>query len=184
MTTETVTVAFVNAPKDGKAYGSIKTQDGKFISVHGDKLGQFQKGGSYVVEYETTEKGYHNFKRLVSNGNTPQAAPAGAPPRADDLATAERIFVCGAVNNAVAAGHSTDWPSLVALVNNLRNAFAFTFGGRQPPQPHQLQQVPQQQAPQYQPLTGGGATGYAPMAPTHTGGGPVREDGVPFAPER
>ncbi len=176
MTTETITVAYVNAPKDGKAYGSIKTQDGKFISVHGDKLGQFQKGGSYVVEYETTEKGYHNFKRLVSNGNTPQAAPAGAPPRADDLATAERIFVCGAVNNAVAAGHSTDWPSLVALVNNLRNAFAFTFGGRQPPQP----QAPQQR----QPLTGQAATGYAPMPPTHTGGGPLREDSVPFSPER
>ena len=173
MTTETVTVAFVNAPKDGKPYGSIKTQDGKFISVHGDKLNLFQKGGSYVVEYETTEKGYHNFKRLGSNGNTPQAGPnPHTAPRADDLATAERIFVCGVVNNAVSAGQSTDWPSLVPLINNARNAFAFTFGGRQPPQ----QQAPQQR----QPLTGQAATGYAPMPPTHTGGGAIRDEQIPF----
>lgn len=181
MPTETITVQYVNAPKDGKPYGSIKTASGKFISVHGDKLGQFQKGGSYVVEYETTDKGYHNFKRLVTNGGEAGPAPqAASSPRGDDLATAERIFVCGLVNNAVAGGHATDWPSLVALINHGRNAFAFTFGGRTPPQ---QQPANGASAPQRQPLTGQAATGYAPMPPT-TGGGPMREDSIPFMPER
>lgn len=174
MTTETVTVQYVNQPKDAsKSYGSIKTQDGKFISVHRDKLGLFQKGGSYVVEYETTDKGYHNFKRIVSAEPGPGHNSQGATPpaRNEDLATAERIFVCGIVNAAVGAGHSTDWGSLVPLVNNARNAFAFTFGGRTPPQ-----QAPVQQR---QPLTGQAATGYAPM-PGAQRTGEMIQDSVPF----
>lgn len=140
MPTETVTVQYVNPPKEaGKSYGSIKTQDGKFISVHKDKLNLFQKGGSYVVEYETTQQGYHNFKGLV--GGQTALPTAAAAPRQDDMATAERIFVCGVVNQSVAAGHSTAWPDLVTLINNARNAFAFTFGGRKPPQ-QQVQTAP------------------------------------------
>lgn len=172
MTTETVTVAFVNQPKEaGKSYGSIKTADGKFISVHRDKLGLFQKGGSYVVEYETTDRGYHNFKALVQQAGQANGHTAAPPARNEDLATAERIFVCGIVNAAVGAGHQTDWPSLVPLVNNARNAFAFTFGGRTPPQ-----QAPAQQR---QPLTGQAATGYAPM-PGAQRTGELVQDSVPF----
>jgi len=138
MPTETVTVQYVNPPKDGGSYGSIKTMDGKRISVHRDKLGLFQKGGSYVMEYETTQQGYHNFKRLAG-GSGP--SPAGANPRSasytrqDDPAVAERIYCCGIVNAAVAAlaeKGSLSAFALVGITNAAREAWRQTFGENAP----------------------------------------------------
>ena len=134
MPTETVTVQYVNPPKDGGSYGYIKTQDGKRISVHRDKLDLFQKGGSYVVEYETTQQGYHNFKRLAGGAGP---APAGANPRSasytrqDDPAVAERIYCCGIVNAAVPGLTQKGLLTagvLVQITNDARLAWRQTFG--------------------------------------------------------
>lgn len=184
MTIETVTVQYVNQPKAGKSYGSIKVADGRYISVHQDKLGLFRKDGTYVIETEQNGQ-YHNFKRIVSDQSA--SAPQGATPNSssgrNDDATAERIFVCGIVNAAVGAGHDLSGQGLVDLVRRCRKVWAYTFGGLHDPQAQALQPAqapasPPQQEPPSQPY-GHGATGYAPMPPTH-GNGPIPNESIPF----
>ena len=76
-----IEVAYVNPPKEGAKKGSIKTKDGKYISVWPDKLNQFTVGGRYSVNVDatTTDEGktFFSLKNVV--GSTPaQAGNAGA----------------------------------------------------------------------------------------------------------
>lgn len=68
-----VSVTFINGPKNpGGKYGSIKTNELGYVSVPVEKLGDFDKGGRYCIEY--TENGkYKNFARFA---NTPPAQAA------------------------------------------------------------------------------------------------------------
>lgn len=64
MPNASVTVQFVNQPKPGKKFGSIKTDELGYLSVKPENLSLFTKGAKYVVEY--TEKGeYKDFVRIV-----------------------------------------------------------------------------------------------------------------------
>jgi hypothetical protein len=71
MTTERVTVQYINEPKPGRKTGSIKTTDGRYFDVWPNLLPQFQKGKSYEIETESREynsKTYVTAKRIISNG--------------------------------------------------------------------------------------------------------------------
>lgn len=90
----TVTVQYVNQPREGKKMGSIKTEDGAYYSVNPSDLGQFQKGQTYSIEYdETTVNGrtFRNFKRIISS------APTGGDKE-------EMIFITGVVGRAMGSG--------------------------------------------------------------------------------
>ena len=102
MATATVTVKFVNQPREGKKKGNIKTADGQQYGVWADKLSQFQPGKTYEIEYESEEwqgKTYHNvkkFKEVAGQTNASAAANVGSNDRA--------MFITGIVGRAMGSG--------------------------------------------------------------------------------
>ena len=93
MPTANVVAKFVNAPRAGSRYGSIKDANGEYWSVPATMLTQFAVNGSYQVEYDTTDKDgktYKNIKKLMVGGPT-QPANLGKhyledPRKAEDIA--------------------------------------------------------------------------------------------------
>ena len=134
MLTSQVTVDYVNEPRDGKPFGSIKTKELGYVSVHPDNLGLFTKGQKYSINYETVVKGdreHHNFKSLA-NGFPEHDLPKAfqkSSQRSSEDATPERIYVCGIINSAIAhGGFALTLTNLVELTNTARSAWAQTFG--------------------------------------------------------
>src|SRR5437016_13153417 len=75
MPKETVTIAYVNQPKEGKKMGSIKTANGQYFNVYPDKLNLFEVGQTYAIEYDSREfqgKMYHNVKSVSPSSPTRQ----------------------------------------------------------------------------------------------------------------
>lgn len=71
----TVTVRYVNPPKDGGKRGSIKTIDDEFYGVWPETFHLFEPGRTYHVEYsERTQDGrtFRNVKK-VTPANSPAA---------------------------------------------------------------------------------------------------------------
>lgn len=100
MPTASIVVGYVNQPKEGKKMGSIKTKDGAYYNVWPDKLGQFQPGNSYDIEYTVNDQGYKTFK-CFSGGESVTRTPARAvssAPAAKSSSTAEEMFAMGFVN--------------------------------------------------------------------------------------
>lgn len=140
MPTETITVAGIWPPKEGRRTGSLKTTTGDWFDVWPDKIPQFSKGGTYVVEYATKESNgrvYKTVKAIVGAPGGTGPSPAGANPRSapytrqDDPAVAERIFVCGIVNAAVptlAAAGDLRTGTIAEIVRDAREAWRLTFG--------------------------------------------------------
>lgn len=98
MPVATVTVDFVNQPKEGKKFGSIKTKELEYISVKPEDLAKFSKGSKYQIEYTQTDQGYKNFVRIVAQSNG--VAPNGSR-NAD---SARDIYVTGVVGRAMGSG--------------------------------------------------------------------------------
>lgn len=105
MSTAKVTVAFVNPPKPGRKQGSIKTEDGVYIGVWPEMLGQFAKGGTYEIEYDsqTGKDGrvYHSLKKLVSGSNGAQAPLNPSAGGGQSHAKAAEMFAMGMLNRSV-----------------------------------------------------------------------------------
>lgn len=93
-----VTVDYVNQPKEGKRFGSIKCKELGYVSVKPADLGQFQPKSSYQIEYTTSEQGYHNFVRIVAKANG--HAPNGAP----NMENSRLMFIMGVVGRAMGSG--------------------------------------------------------------------------------
>jgi len=132
---QNVTIAFVNQPKVGKKNGSIKTKDGEMFGVPPEKLAMFQQGGQYQLEYSERQFNGQIYRTVV-------AAHLLAPPQAsggnkyspvtDNDATAERIFVCGALNAHIQSGQAEMSLSHIGnVVNMLRQVWSETFGSPQ-----------------------------------------------------
>jgi hypothetical protein len=65
---ETITVQYVNPPKEGKK-PSIKTTDGRYFNVDADALSAFAAGSTYEIESESWDfkgKTYHKIKSAKS----------------------------------------------------------------------------------------------------------------------
>lgn len=136
MTTATVTVKYVNHPKPGQKKGTIKAADGRIFGVWPDKLNQFQQNGTYEIDYDVEEwngKTYMTVK-VVRPVNQQQAQPghnSGGNGGGGSAYTAkdEQIFVCGALNNAIAArAVEPTTVSMMAFVNAARETWRGTFG--------------------------------------------------------
>jgi hypothetical protein len=103
-----ITVKYVNPPRPGKKMGSIKTTGDEYYNVWPDKLGLFNAGQNYNIEYDVNDQGFKSFKKLVgdsANGQVPvgtlAAARAHAPApatRSGGDAKAAEMFVMGFMN--------------------------------------------------------------------------------------
>jgi len=109
--TATITIKYVNAPKEGKSRGSIKGANNEFFGVPANKLSQFEPGMTYDIRY--TQDG--EWRTVVSGTlieperKSEPAATAGArtTPAASDAnrathpTDAERMWVCSLLNAAI-----------------------------------------------------------------------------------
>lgn len=124
----TVTVQFVNQPKPGRKFGSIKVENGDYISVSPEKLAYFQKGAQVDISYVITEQGYLNLKEIHS------APPSnGAPTRMGSSRGAGApdivMFVTGVVGRAMQSG-KFDASDIRRLTEYAHEAFSYTVEGK------------------------------------------------------
>lgn len=110
MNTKQITVKYINQPKTERGPGSVKDNQGVYWKVWRDQLATFREGGTYTVGY-TTEmyqgKEQYTVKEVQEVTGQVLTAPSIAPtpkPHTNGDNRDEHIFVCGIVNNAVAAG--------------------------------------------------------------------------------
>lgn len=138
-----VTVSELRPPAVGKKRGRIVASDNTLYQAAPELLGKMATGQNYNIVYKDETYGeltYRVAESAVPSGPSPSVAPAGRPPApqqarygSTDMPTAERIFVCGALN-AILANANTDpsklsVASLVVNVNLLRQTWLNTFGG-------------------------------------------------------
>lgn len=138
MATTTINVKFVNPAAAGKKNASIKTDDDQFFLVPPEMLGQFQQGGKYKVGYKSNVfKGvtYKYIETVEAAEASPIAKFQGGKYGATDMATAERIFVCGAMNamlhNQNTLPFTLTGDNLIERVNILRDVWRQTLGNPQ-----------------------------------------------------
>ena len=61
MQTATVEVKYVNPPKSGKQYGSIKDADNNIWPVKKDRIGDFEPNNQYELAYTEADNGFKNI---------------------------------------------------------------------------------------------------------------------------
>lgn len=135
MGTSTVTVAYVNPPKEGRKTGSIKTIDGAFYDVYPEKLGLFEHNGIYEIEYSEREyngRTYRTVTSVAGKGMAPPRQGGGGrnnqyrPTAPQD---AERMYVCALLASGIRAGVlDLSTVAVASATNALRAAWAETFG--------------------------------------------------------
>lgn len=126
MPTETVTVAFVNDPKPGKKYGSIKSEAGDYYSVKPDQLALFKKGGTYEIQFGFDKTGtYRNFERIAG------AAPSNATQASNGHTKSVEMFVMGTIGRALqGTGTFPDQDDLASWVRAARYAWDTGFAAK------------------------------------------------------
>ena len=155
MQTATVEVKYVNPPKDGKQYGSIKTASNDMWPVKADRIRDFEAGNTYELAWTEANNGFKNIigvKRIVPqaqpqpgqfeqfdarqpairNGAAPAAKPAAAAKeyyRPTAPRDSERMFVCAIAGHWIDTGRvDMTEDAMVDLVRSLRTVYARTFG--------------------------------------------------------
>lgn len=138
MQTLTAQVVYVNQPKSPKGPGSIKTADGEYLKVWPRDLWLFTPGKTYEIKYTSEDykgeeqKTAKDAKEIgVTNGGVKPAPgkPQNFVKPDTSITDAERIFVCGALNNAIHAQqvNVTSVTEVVAAGRALREAFRVIF---------------------------------------------------------
>lgn len=138
MPSVTVTAQYVNA-RQGNKPPSIKGRDGHYYNMDDEKFATVQQGGTYTIEYTETPgrlpgRTYKVVSRITpaQNGAAPQGG--GGKYGSQDMGTAERIFVCGALNATLSNPNfnlqEISPSGTIALVNMFRTAWKETFGGQ------------------------------------------------------
>ena len=141
MGTQTVSPIYINMPKPGKSYGSIKFANGNKMVGRAEVLGMMTKGNTYTVETETQRWGDGDVEVItkvsLANGSAPAATGNGAGEdqyqrRPTPAVDAERMFVAGGLNAVLPELFKRDGgitPSkLTDLVNLFRGTWSETFG--------------------------------------------------------
>lgn len=117
-----ITIKYVNAPREGKKFGSIKTPDGQTFWVPGALINEFSPGTTVDVPIQDAKWGA-NLVKVVAGSPSGDATPAPqaergswSPPRASVPAAPSQpaagnmdrkdalIFVTGVVGRAMGSG--------------------------------------------------------------------------------
>lgn len=127
-----ITIKYVNEVKPGKKNGSIKGIDDEIYGVPPGMLGNFQPRGTYTIDYSERKFNGQTYKTVTASqmvSPPSQGASGGGKYGNQSDATAERIFVCGALNAAISGGHvELSDVYLSNIVNILRSVWAETLG--------------------------------------------------------
>ena len=134
-----IRVNFVNQPDRNPKFGSIKIDppigESSYVSVPKNMLGLFSVGQRCTILYSSREyngKTYYTVDSVKSTANGAAAAPGGGRYGVTDDATAERIFVAGALNAAIRNGGLVpgDERGITEFVTRMRRVWANTFGNK------------------------------------------------------
>ena len=98
MPSATVTVRYVNPPKDGGKRGSIKTVDDEFYGVWPETFHLFEPGRTYRIEYSEKDIGgrtLRNVRKVMLAGSPSAPLPSASVPAASKSITeAEWQLIC------------------------------------------------------------------------------------------
>lgn len=153
--TATVEVKYVNPPKDGKQYGSIKSADNDSWPVKRDRIHEFEAGNAYELAYTEGNNGFRNIigvKRIVPaaprplqgeftviepqprNGatllarGTPQHQPQETAQPSTKATQNEQIFATGGIYRDIEMGRvGTSEDELVERTILWRNVYRRAF---------------------------------------------------------
>lgn len=143
--TAQITVRYVNPKQPGKKNASIKTNEGDLYFVAPEMLDKFEVGGKYNIQYKVNEFRGTKYNHIESVARIAAPVPNQSSSTHNsitkatfgsvDMETAERIFVCGAIN-AMLSNQNTmpftlDQGDIVQRVNILRAVWRDTFGNPQ-----------------------------------------------------
>jgi hypothetical protein len=117
-----ITVKYVNAVKPGKKNGSIKGTDEDIYGVPPHMLANFQQGATYTIDYSERVFNGQTYKTVTTSQMVSAAPTEGSgggkyAPVGD--ATAERIFVCGALNAHISSGQAEISAAYIGNVVNI-----------------------------------------------------------------
>jgi hypothetical protein len=127
--TAEITVQFVNDPKPGKKWGSVKDTNGNYYGGPPGMLRQFQVGETCKIEFELGGND-GTLKALKHKVAIPQALarPVAVPPRArTNPVDSEQIFVTALMKGFLNQGDTAT--DIIGKINILRDAYRNTFGG-------------------------------------------------------
>lgn len=144
MLTTTITVARKTAPKPGKKNWTIMSPEEVFYSVPPAVASNITQGGRYSLQYEEatfndiifnmvkSAKVYEPAQSSGQAGAAAQTRPSYGKYGSTDDVTAERIFVCGAVNAALTNGSlDPSRTAIMAFVIDLRAVWRNSLGHTQ-----------------------------------------------------
>lgn len=122
-----IVVRYVNEVKPGKKNGSIKGTDDEIYGVPPHMLGNFQPRGTYTIDYSERVFNGQTYKTVTAfqmvSPPSQEASGGGKYGNKDD-ATAERIFVCGALNAHISSGQAEMSAAHIGnIVNILRDVW-------------------------------------------------------------
>lgn len=132
MAQASIKVRYVNEPKPGKTNGSIKGINDDIYGVPPHMLANFQAGATYTIDYSERRFNGQTYKTVttaVMSAPPSQEGSGGGKYGNQSDVTAERIFVCGALNAAISGGHVELSDAAISnVVNILRDVWANTLG--------------------------------------------------------
>jgi hypothetical protein len=143
MPTTTLTVKLINPP-GSTGRGSIVGMDDQRLGVFSEKVGLFEVGKTYEIEFTETDRGGKTLRNVKSAtlkaGASPPAQQAAAVPsngngngnghyRPTDPTDAKRIFVCANLTAMIRAGKVDNTKESVwATTQLLCQVYDHTFG--------------------------------------------------------
>lgn len=123
-----IQVQYVNDPKPGKKWGSIKATDGIYYYGPPSVLQAFQVGDECTIEFENSDDGqFRQVKKKLSQTPPVLTRPIPQPPRARTNPTdSEHIFITAIAKEMVEPRMSMT--EVVDLINGLRAVYRTTLG--------------------------------------------------------
>jgi hypothetical protein len=143
-----MTIKLINPP-GSTGRGSIVGTDDQRLGVFPEKIGIFEVGKTYDVEYVETDRNGKTLRNVKSakqiTASSPTASPAAAAPaspganghgngtggyyRQTDPVDSERMFVCAALTAFIKAGKiEPELGKVTNAITVLRTAYQKTFG--------------------------------------------------------
>ena len=143
--TAEITVAYINDPKPGKKWGTIKATDGNYYWGPPSMLSRYKPGETCKVEFELGGND-GTLRTLRHKIDVPQALarPSAPPPRARTNPTdSEQIFVmCMVKERPIFKDADATATDLIAEINMLRDVYRNTFGGNAQQDDQMNDQIP------------------------------------------